>query len=284
MKIFQQALSRAKEEGKIDSKIIPWEEPVSAAEDTVDLKKEASNIPFQLSKFSNEVLNDFQRVIENIRSLVTKKDSRVIGVAGVVPDQGSSTVTALLSLITAGKEDGYFESILSEETGTIQKKGNVSSHNHRVLLIDTQVRNPSLHRMFEIEVEGGLSELLYNELPLDDVVREIESSYLQLITSGEKNDFRYTQAHLDKLKSIVDSVKSRYEFVFLDIPPILSFAEGIAISRLCDGVILVVSAGKTRLEVIQEAKRSLEMANIPLLGAVLNRRKYYIPDWIYKRL
>ena len=73
-------------------------------------------------------------------------------------------------------------------------------------------------------------------------------------------------------------------FIFIDIPPLLEYAEGITLSKLCDGVVLNVKSGSTRWESVQEAKGLLEKANVNILGTILNRRKSYVPDWVSKYL
>ncbi len=72
--------------------------------------------------------------------------------------------------------------------------------------------------------------------------------------------------HQAKLKYYLDVLKTKLEFVLLDIPPLLQYAEGITLSKLCDGLILVIEAGETRWEVVQQAKRLLERANVNLIG------------------
>jgi len=132
--------------------------------------------------------------------------------------------------------------------------------------------------------EAGLGELLDEEFTLRDVVKEVESSNLRLITAGGKNDFRFAKAHFNRLKLILEKSRDQDEFVFLDLPSILQHAEGITLGKLCDGVILVVCAEETSLELVQETKRLLEDVNVPLMGSVLNRQKNYIPEWVYRLL
>ena len=81
-----------------------------------------------------------------------------------------------------------------------------------------------------------------------------------------------TQKHLEKLKSYLDILKTKIEFILLDIPPLLQYSEGIALSKLCDGIILVIEAGETRWEIVQQANRLLEKAHVNLIGGVLNRK------------
>jgi Mrp family chromosome partitioning ATPase len=105
-----------------------------------------------------------------------------------------------------------------------------------------------------------------------------------LITAGQKRWNPLAPIDFEKFKSLLSYVKPHFAFVVLDIPPVLRFAEAIALSRQCEGLILVVRANQTRWEIVAEAKRLLEKSGVNILGAVLNRRKFYIPEKIYQKL
>ncbi len=79
-------------------------------------------------------------------------------------------------------------------------------------------------------------------------------------------------------------MRDSYDFVILDAPPIHGFAETRVLCPKVDGVILVIESGKTRRQVAFSAKKQLEKAGAKLLGVVVNKRKYYIPEFIYRRL
>ncbi len=283
MRLFQKALHKAEKEGKIDSKILPWEETLHT-EEQENIESCDHHMPLQLQKFSDDALNDLQVILESLRSANSGESRQIIGISGIIPQQGSSTITALLSLMLAGRENGYFQQVTTEEADDESPIETVRRKKQKVLLIDTQVRNPSFHRMFEVKIEGGLSELLYNELSLEEVTRQVSMSYLELITTGQKTNFRFNEEHIDRFRSILDGLRTRYQHIFLDIPPILNYAEGLALSKICDGVILVIEADRTRVEVIQEAMRMFEKSGVDVLGAVLNKRKYHIPEWLYRKL
>ena len=79
-------------------------------------------------------------------------------------------------------------------------------------------------------------------------------------------------------------MKAEAEWVLFDSPPINSFNDSIALAHRVDAVVMVVEAEKTRWEVAQSAKQRVESGNGKILGIVLNKRRYYIPKFIYKRL
>jgi Mrp family chromosome partitioning ATPase len=79
-------------------------------------------------------------------------------------------------------------------------------------------------------------------------------------------------------------MREQFDFTLLDAPPLTLDPESASLARWTDGVILVIHAGKTRWEVIEQAKSKLQLAGAKLLGVVLNRRKFPIPHWLYKYL
>ena len=231
-------------------------------------------LPFNLSK---EYLNDVLRVIENMQNVARAEGVRVIGIAGAVPNQGTSALAAIISLLTAAKGIEYVDASLNGDAESIKNR-------NAVLLVDAQLRHPTLHNIFKVTHKPGLIEVLSDKCLQAGVIKNTSNSDLKLLAAGEIGGRVLADMEPGIFKSFLDLVKTEFEFIFLDIPPLLHYAEGITLSKLCDGVILVVRAGQTRLEVVHEAKRLLENAHVNVLGTILNRRKFYIPEGIYRRL
>lgn len=79
-------------------------------------------------------------------------------------------------------------------------------------------------------------------------------------------------------------MRTEFDYVVLDGPPLPSFSESKVICNKVDGVVIVIESGKTRKQVALRAKKYIEQAGGTVLGVVLNKRKYHIPKWIYRRL
>jgi len=281
MNTFQEVLLKARDEGRIDPRILPWDKPVNTGAKPNRSVMENIKMPPQLLALTDDVIGDFQKTIENIRLEAETRSLQVIGITGAVPGQGVSTFAAVLALMMSAIEQTSFGQISQQDmqammAGATPKPG--------VLLIDAHLRGASLHKKFGMAARGGLIEVLEKEIPFNHGIRRISHSGLLFMSTGENNHFNLTPKHLEKLKYYLGVLKTKIEFVLLDIPPLLQYAEGITLSKLCDGMILVVGAGETRWEVVQEAKRVLEKANVKLIGAVLNRRKFYISNWVYKNI
>jgi len=180
----------------------------------------------------------------------------------------------------------------------------LSSEGDRVLLVDANLRNPSFHRVFNLEIENGLIELFLKERTLKDVVKKAPFDNLSVITSGnpsmmgsgqDVNDGRpstgdpgrFNPSSIFGSKSLeghIEEMKGEADWVLFDSPPINSFNDSIALAAKMDGVVMVVRAEKTRWEVAQSAKQRMENGNGKILGVALNKRRFYIPGWLYRRL
>ena len=154
----------------------------------------------------------------------------------------------------------------------------------RVLLVDANVRNPTLHDFLSVDKKKGFVELILGECSLADVVKKTKTDNLKVITAGilHSNPFSlFESAYLDTL---IDQMKNEADWVLFDSPPINSYFDSVVLASKMDGVIMVVQAEKTRWEVAQTAKKRIEDGQGKLLGVILNRRKMYIPEWAYKLL
>ena len=280
MDIFHSALKKASQEGSLDPRLASWDQPKGAVKKAAPRFKKLQ-LPQQLLAFPDAVIHDLQKVIENIRLIAEARSMQVIGISSAVPGQGTSSMTAILSLLLAAREKVAFEQTQAKSG---EDKSTANSRLLGALLLDTQFRHPGLYHKLGLKKSEGLIEILENELPFNNGVRNIPDSSLKLINTGLDKNFQLTQTHLQKFRAILQYLKTRVEFILLDIPALLPYSEGIALSKLCDGVVLVVRSGEIRWEVLQEARKLLDRAAVPVIGGVLNRREFFIPSWAYRSI
>ncbi len=277
MEIFQQVLKKAEQEGMIDPRIAATMSGKKIQD--WDLKK--LRLPPILMNLQEEVIHDLQKIMENIHQISELNSIQIIGFTSAIPSQGTSCVVTLLSLLMAAREKLSYENVDEQMNGNNGGNGK-NEIRHGVLLIDGQLRHPSIHQKFGLSQSGGIMEVLENELSTNGLVKRIERSALKVVTTGVSNNFNLAQSHIEKLYTMLSNARKRVRFIFIDLPPVLAYSEGISLSHLCDGVILVIQASDTRWEVVKEARRLLDRAGVNLVGGILNRREYYIPDWIYR--
>lgn len=168
----------------------------------------------------------------------------------------------------------------------------LAGQGEKVLLVDANFRSPSLHERFHLESENGLAELLLQKSTLQQVIKETGIGNLSIITSGMADrgrstvdDEPFNPSNLSNaLDPYLEKMKEEMDWVLFDAPPVNHFDEGLALSGKVDGVVMVIQAEKTRWEVALSAKQRLEDSGGRILGVVLNKRRFYIPKWLYKTI
>jgi capsular exopolysaccharide synthesis family protein len=154
-----------------------------------------------------------------------------------------------------------------------------------VLLVDVNLRTPGLHDAFGIDPHEGLSNILMNSCKMKPVIKKVGPGELHVLTCGGGMLFGpHGLFESDEFDQFLKTAREQFDCVILDAPPVPVFSEFRILCRKVDGVILVIDAGRTRRKVALRAKKEIEDAGGNLLGVVLNRRKFYIPKWIYERI
>ena len=153
-----------------------------------------------------------------------------------------------------------------------------------VLLIDANFLHPALHLEFNVPVAPGLKDFLRDKSDLSDVIQKIGSSSICLIPNGNSMTFDRVDVEPQKYLALFSQLRNRFQFIFIDSPPLLESSGALAIAALADSTFLVIQAQSTRLEVVEKAKNYLNRNNCEIGGVILNRVLQPIPDWIYKRI
>ena len=160
-----------------------------------------------------------------------------------------------------------------------------SMSNGQVLLVDASQSTGNLTQQLGLSKERGFRDLLFNDSPplLQDCLVTVSSLPFHILPNGRH--IRGTE-HLtsEQLIPLLEQLVDRYRFVVIDGDAVYEAVDTLVISTLVDGVIMVVRAEDTRWEVAQAAAKRLSQAGAKLVGSVFNRRKYYMPEWLYKNL
>ena len=142
---------------------------------------------------------------------------------------------------------------------------------NRVLLVDADMRNPMLHKVFGVGKGPGFADYFTRLYNPEDLVKEIsEIENLFLIPSGKTPPNPAELLASAMAHSFLKWGLDRFEYVLFDAPPVLPVTDAVELGKKTDGVLLVVRAGETDRHALQDAKRILDRANIRVLGAVLN--------------
>lgn len=154
----------------------------------------------------------------------------------------------------------------------------------RVLIIDADMRRPRLHSIFGIENRHGLSTILSSNMDEADMLSTIEqheTNNVFLMTSGPIPPNPAELIGSEQMRRLISVLESTFTHVVIDSPPINSFTDGVLISSMVDGVLMVVHSGKTSRHVALRARQLLVEIGAKICGVVLNNVSLHSQDYYY---
>jgi succinoglycan biosynthesis transport protein ExoP len=157
----------------------------------------------------------------------------------------------------------------------------------RVILIDGDLRRPTLHKKFGMTQVPGLAERLTGQIPTADVVRRTDYPHLSLLLSGAHPPNPSELLDSRRFKDLLSEFQRDYDWIIIDSPPVMPVTDAIIISSAAAAVIVVASAESTPLPALRGAVEQLRRTHTRILGAVLNRtdfrrRGYYYADYYHR--
>jgi succinoglycan biosynthesis transport protein ExoP len=154
----------------------------------------------------------------------------------------------------------------------------------QVLVIDGDMRRPRLHQVFGLSNTDGLSAILSSDITETDVLAKINKfrdTNIYLLSSGAIPPNPAELLGSVQMKRLLDIVGEKFNYIVIDSPPIASFTDGVLISSLVDGVLLVVHGGKTSRQVVKRTRQILQEIGAKIIGVVLNKADVRSNDYYY---
>jgi capsular exopolysaccharide synthesis family protein len=142
---------------------------------------------------------------------------------------------------------------------------------HKTILIDCDQRKPSVHKLFNLSNQTGLSNLLIGETSYDEAIHKTEVDDLFVLTSGTRPPNPSELLASTKMQRLITSLKEKFDYIILDTPPIIMVTDAQILSKYADGCLLVVGFGEADKNAGVKAKELLEKVNAKVLGVVLNK-------------
>jgi len=209
------------------------------------VKQKMKNHQLITSNLTSRVAESYRVLRTNIQFTSLDKPIKTILFTSTAPGEGKSTTTANLAIAfaQAGK---------------------------KVLLIDADLRRPTLHRVFRISNPLGLSNLLLQNVATDMALRDVGVPNLRLITSGPIPPNPSEILGGTRMKALLSSFGDLFDYILIDSPPTLAVTDSSILSSLVDGVVLVVEAEGVSKEKALKAKHQLVAVKANILGVVLN--------------
>jgi len=153
-----------------------------------------------------------------------------------------------------------------------------------VVIIDADMRRPRLQSIFDMHGHEGLSSILSSDVSEADMlsmVREDEESGLSVLTSGPIPPNPAELLGSDQMRRLIATLQANYTHVVVDSPPVSSFTDGVLISTMVDGVLLVVHGGKSSRHIVRRSKQLLSDVGAKIFGVVLNNVNLQSHDYYY---
>ena len=140
----------------------------------------------------------------------------------------------------------------------------------QTILVDTDLRRPTLHTLFNLNNDQGLTSLFINAKgPIEPALKDVRVPNLQVLTSGPLPPNPAELLGSQRMLEVIEALKSRTDIVLFDAPPVVAVTDASVLGTRVDGVLLVIQSGQTRREHAKRAKEQLEKLNIHIIGAVL---------------
>ncbi|MBQ4099395.1 MAG: CpsD/CapB family tyrosine-protein kinase [Clostridia bacterium] len=177
----------------------------------------------------------------------------------------------LLLFLESGKNVFQFESSISGEGKTTVVANvavSLAKHKKKVVVVDLDFRNAGLSNPFGLSDEKGLGDYFYEDMSFDDLIKTTEYG-VDVITVGKEVKNPSLALSSDKMVALIEKLRATYEFVLLDCSPILTSSDYMHVSKISDGVILVVSTDYVKKSAAKESVRLLEKLNVTVLGGVM---------------
>ena len=197
-------------------------------------------------KYSERIDNDYRTLIGNIIKITGSIQNKIIAVSSLYPNEGKTTTITNLALFLA--RDGF-----------------------KTLLIDADLRMPSLQRLFETKTKFGLYDFCTGICSDNEcIVRDIVSN-LDIITAGNHKTITDEMLSLNFQTNRINSIKSDYDFILIDMPPIKLYKDIVCFKKIIQGIIFV---SKKEMQVcsdeITNCLEWLKIENIEVIGYVIN--------------
>jgi capsular exopolysaccharide synthesis family protein len=209
-------------------------------------KKDSDKLITQLGPFS-PIVESYRMIRSRIDFKMGNSSKKSIVVVSPMPREGKSITAANLAIVTA-------------QAGL------------KTILVDADLRRPSVHQIFGVDNEIGMTDLLRSQkIKVNDCLKKTYVDNLQIITSGKQIPDTTERLATKRLSELVTELKKVSDVVIFDSAPALLVADTVLLSNQVDGVVLLIQAGKSKRRLIQQTIWDMEKAKANLLGCIVNQ-------------
>jgi len=211
---------------------------------SIPLDKERRKEPaIEFESDNSAIAEAFRKLRTNLQFLSVDNPPRVIVITSATPSEGKSTTSINIALALA-------------EAG------------HRVLLVDGDMRRPTLHKHLDLIGAVGFSTVLSGTIALDDAIQDTRYSGLTVLTSGTIPPNPSELLGSQMAKKLLSDMRGRFDYVIIDSTPLLAVTDAAILAASSDGVLIISRYGQTKRDQVIHAVGNLKDVGAPLLGAV----------------
>ena len=202
------------------------------------------------------ISEQYRTIRTNIEYSSVEGEIHSIVVTSAGPEEGKSTTVANLAVVFA-------------------------QQGKKVLLIDADLRKPTIQYTFQVDNKYGLTNILMKQRTLAESIQHTDDDQLYILTCGPIPPNPAEILGSKTMEELLKEANEKFDIVLFDAPPVLAVTDAQILANKCDGTILVVASEKTENEQAIKAKELLESARGKLLGVVLNNKKQRNSDYYY---
>jgi len=201
---------------------------------------------------------EYVKLVQRVFLRATGDAPQVVVFSGIDPGNGCSRICRKAAEILAGASSGT------------------------VCLVDANLYSPPSR---QDERNGlGLMESLVGNGPVRTYVHEMETQNLWMLPRGCAGSASANPIAIEMIRTRLQELRQEFDRVLIDAPPLNQHSDAVALAQLADGLIIVIEADVTRRETARKVMETLSQAGVKVLGAVLNKRMFPIPEKLYRQL
>ena len=191
------------------------------------------------------ISEEYRAIRTNIEFSIIDRELRTLICTSPNPSEGKSTTIANLAFAFAQQDKS-------------------------VLLVDADLRKPTVHTRFHLRNHRGLTNVLVEKLNFEDVIMQAGNEKLWILTAGMKTPNPAELLGSNAMKEFIEVALNKFDLILFDTPPLLAVSDARILGNACDGTLLVVRSGSTKKEALVRSKELLDRAQVPIIGTVLN--------------
>lgn len=210
-----------------------------------------------LTRPSSVIAEQFRTIRTNIQFSMVDKDLKTVVVTSAGPGAGKSTISANLAVTFA-------------------------SQGKKVLLVDADMRKPTVHKTFHLPNRDGLTTMLTEkDVQISDIAHQVSTEDLFIITSGAIPPNPSELLASKRMDRLIDEFEEVFDLIIFDMPPVVAVTDAQVMASKVDGTIFVIPKGMTNKDMVLKSKDLLDKVNANVIGAIFNRVEISSNNYYY---